>query len=200
MGLTSYSVDVKVEYKGVLLEGTAVYTRKDYGGVTMVSPFNGVRTNDGGHLPYMMPKAYHEEDIIPRAKESLKLAYDECLLIKQRDGKHLAFMIFNSENHINYMPNDVKKVSKAKAILKNKYREGVLSQWEYQTIVKELNQKITNLRDNAFNSLDYSYRLEYGKTIIGNLDYTIKLLLDPENSAMLQRLTKARNANVKSKN
>ena len=30
MGLTSYSVDVKVEYKGVLLEGTAVYTRKDF--------------------------------------------------------------------------------------------------------------------------------------------------------------------------
>ena len=192
MGLTSYSVDVKVEYKGVLLEGTAVYTRKDYCGVTMISPFNGVRTNDGGHLPYMMPKAYHEEDIIPRAKESLKLAYDECLLIKQRDGKHLAFMIFNSENHINYMPNDVKKVSKAKAILKNKYREGVLSQWEYQTIVKELNQKVYNISDNAYKSLDTSYCMEYGKTIIANLNYTIKLLLDPENMAMLQRLTEAR--------
>lgn len=200
MGLTEYTVDVKVEYKGVVLEGTAVYTRKDYCGVTMTAPFNGVKTNDYGHLMYMIPKEYSQEDIVPRAQESLRLAYDECLQIKQRDGKNLAFMVLNSENTIDYSNKDVANVLKAKRILKSKYHDGVLSQWEYQTIVKELNQKITNLRDNAFNSLDYSYRLEYGKTIIGNLDYTIKLLLDPENSAMLQRLTKARNANVKSKN
>ncbi len=200
MELTKYSVDVKVEYNGVVLEGTAVYTRKDYCGVTMTAPFNGVKTNDYGHLMYMTPKVYQEEDIVKRAKDSLKLAYDECLQIKQRDGEDLAFMIFGSESHINYLPNDIKKVSKAKAILKSKYREGALNQWEYQTIVKELNQKVNNLRDNANNSLDFSYRLEYGKTIIGNLNYTIRLLLDPENSAMLQRLTEARNASEKSKN
>ena len=192
MGLTEYTVDVKVEYKGVVLEGTAVYTRKDYCGITMTAPFNGVKTNDYGHLMYMIPKEYSQEDIVPRAQESLRLAYDECLQIKQRDGKNLAFMVLNSENTIDYSNKDVANVLKAKRILKSKYHDGVLSQWEYQTIVKELNQKVYNISDNAYKSLDTSYCMEYGKTIIANLNYTIKLLLDPENMAMLQRLTEAR--------
>ena len=37
-----------------------------------------------------------------------------------------------------------------------------------------------------------AFGIKYGKTIIANLNYTIKLLLDPENMAMLQRLTEAR--------
>ena len=49
MGLTEYTVDVKVEYKGVVLEGTAVYTRKDYSGVTFYPK------HDSSYVTYRRP-------------------------------------------------------------------------------------------------------------------------------------------------
>ena len=41
MSLRHYQIQVNVEYKGISLEGIADYTKKDYCGTTMTSPFKG---------------------------------------------------------------------------------------------------------------------------------------------------------------
>ena len=78
---TEHIVNVEFEYKGVTIKGFSLYSVKDYNGATMTSPYNGIKTNDGYHIPGHAHCGNDKCKIEHETIESLKRAYDEYLLL-----------------------------------------------------------------------------------------------------------------------
>ncbi|MBP5470539.1 MAG: hypothetical protein J6Z11_14990, partial [Candidatus Riflebacteria bacterium] len=140
---TEHLVNVEFEYKGVVIKGFGVFSKKDYNGATMTSPYNGIKTNDGYHIPGHAHWGNDERKIEHETIESLKRAYDEYLLLlrKKEDITKIVNAPFPLSRHLKKNREELISILD---FVKKYEKKDRLSEYDYNTFIFRLEKEIEN--------------------------------------------------------
>ena len=177
-------VSVTAEVDGVKLEGYGTYYIRDYAGVTMTSPFNGIHCGDGWHRPAFNPMKITDEQIFGPSIKNLIDGYKECLKIIDRiktNAEDIKKLFFEVKFEKSTMLKRLEDLQKSKRLLKDKYKKGQLSQGEYQQLANTLNREKSSLQISINDCFKNIYEAKYGETIIQNIEEALKILTDYAN-------------------
>ena len=138
---TEHIVNVEFEYKGVTIKGFSLFSKKDYIGATMTSPYNGIKTNDGYHIPGHAHWGNDEWKIKHETIDSLKRAYDEYLLLlsKKEDIIKIVNAPFPLSKHLKTGRDELKSILEFVKKYENKDR---LSEYDYSNFAFRLEREI----------------------------------------------------------
>ena len=176
MLLNLKNVVIKAEVDGIEIEGYGSYAWRDYVGITMTKPFNGVKGGDGWHRPYFNPVKITDEQIEKPSKQSLIVIYKECLKIisKKEDIQQI---IFDAQAEKAILNQRLEEMLKSRRLIKNKFKNGELTQGEYQQLANNINNEKFCLQKSIDNCFKYLYEKKFGESNIKNLEEAVQILL-----------------------
>ena len=170
------TVEIKTEIDGVEIDGYGAYSSRDFIGATLSKPFNGIRCGDGWHRPCFNPERITDEQIIKPSTQYLIDGYKECLkILKNKD--EIKQIKFDTKFEKVALQDRLDNMLKSKQLLKKKYKNGELSQTEYQQLVHNLNTEKFYLHQSIENCFKNIYEKKFGETIIKNLEEAVQILL-----------------------
>ncbi len=175
------NVPVTAEIDEVALEGYGTYYIRDYAGATMTSPFNGIHCGDGWHRPCFNPMKITDDQIVGPSIKNLTDGYKESLQIINRiktNKEEIKQLFFEVKFEKSTMQARLEDMQKNKRLLKEKYKNGQLTQKEYQQLVNTLNREKSTLQISINDCFKNIYEKKFGETIIKNLEETIQILTD----------------------
>ena len=172
---TEHIVNVEFEYKGVTIKGFGVFSKKDYNGATMTSPYNGIKTNDGYHIPGHAHWGNDERKIKHETIESLKRAYDEYLLLlsKKEDITKIVNAPFPLSRHLKKDRDELKSILDFVKKYENKDR---LSEYDYSDFIIRLEREIERYAKMIKNDYRVSFYEKF--SIIKNFNEVAELIAD----------------------
>ena len=180
MLLNLKNVEIKAEVDGIEIEGYGSYANRDYIGITMSKPFNGVKGGDGWHRPYFNPVKITDDQIEQPSKQSLIVIYKECLKIisKKEDIQQI---IFDAQAEKAILNQRLEEMLKSRRLIKNKFKNGELTQGEYQQLANNINNEKFCLQKSIDNCFKYLYEKKFGESNIKNLEEAVQIIIDYSN-------------------
>ena len=175
-----FKVDVEFEYRGVTIKGYGVYDKKNYSGATMTSPIKGIESNITYHINAGFQLTFNENQIKDLAKESLKKAYDEyLLLINEKQG--LSYLLRSANNQKKFLEKDYYELCSTETYIYLRFKNKEITESDYKKLVSPLKREKLHYEEKLKNAFIENYQKYYNrKTVIKNLEEMVKLLVGDE--------------------
>ena len=142
--------------------------------ISAIGVFYGVSLKQVGDLDGYSPII--DEQIIKPSTKYLIDGYKECLkILKHKD--EIKQIKFDTKFEKVALQERLENMLKSKQLLKKKFKNGELSQGEYQQLVHNLNTEKFYLHQSIENCFKNIYEKKFGETIIKNLEEAVQILL-----------------------
>ena len=183
---TEHIVNVEFEYKGVTIKGFGVFGKKDYNGATMTSPYNGIKTNDGYHIPGHAHWGNDERKIKHETIESLKRAYEEYLFIlsKKDEITKIVNVPHPLRKYLDGPFGPKTELVSLLAFIEQKYKNKEITEGDYLTFRSRIEIEIENYSKMIENDYRVSFYEKF--SIIKNFNEVAESIANYEDASKLK--------------